>query len=125
MEAYLTENNLGNIRKGDPAEITLDVHPGRIFHGKVVSFSSAASDETDSQPGTLSSVPKKSGWLREPKRIPVRIVLTGYDIGNPDDDVKFQINGQADVIIYTGQHPLLNIIGKILIRIAAILSYAY
>ena len=31
VEAYLTENNLGRVKAGQPAEITLDAYPGRIL----------------------------------------------------------------------------------------------
>ncbi len=125
VEAYLTENNLGNLHVGAPAEIALDIHPGKIFKGRVTSLYAAVSDETDSKPGTLSSAPRKSGWLRSPQRIPVRIMLEGLEIGNPEDNVRFQINGQADVIVYSGNNPLLKLMGKLLIRFNSILSYAY
>lgn len=125
VEAYLTENNLGNLHVGAPAEIALDIHPGKIFKGRVTSLYAAVSDETDSKPGSLSSAPRKSGWLRSPQRIPVRIMLDGLEVGNPEDNVRFQINGQADVIVYSGDNSLLKLMGKLLIRFNSILSYAY
>ena len=46
VEAYMKENNIANIDIGDPAEISLDLYPGRIFDGVVASISFAASDGT-------------------------------------------------------------------------------
>ena len=39
VEAYMKENNIANIDIGDPAEISLDLYPGRIFNGVVASIS--------------------------------------------------------------------------------------
>jgi multidrug resistance efflux pump len=125
VEAYLTENNIGNVHVGAPVELTLDAYPGRILEGKVASISGIAADSTETTPGSLTAAPRQSGWLRQPQRIPVRIVLPGYEIGDERDDLRFMINGQADVIIYTGEHPLINMLGKALIRVSALLSYAY
>lgn len=56
----------------------------------------------------------------------MRIVLPGYEAGrNADDDVYFQFNGQADVIVYSGENTLLNTLGSWYIRLMAFLSYAY
>lgn len=125
IEAYLTENNLGNVQVGDPAEIVLDMHPGRVLQGRVASISGATADSTETMPGALTAAPRRSGWLRQPQRIPVRIALPGYEVGNPEDDLRFMINGQADVIIYSGESGVMNTLGAGLIRLSSILSYAY
>ena len=124
IEAYMTENNLGNMNPGDPAEVTLDVHPGRILKGRVESFSAAASIGSETNDG-LAAPPRSSGWMRDPQRFPVRIVLPGYQSGHTDDDVRFQVNGQAEIIVYTGDNRVLNTIGSWYIRLMAYLSYAY
>ncbi|WP_068116446.1 HlyD family secretion protein [Tropicimonas marinistellae] len=125
IEAYLTENNLGRIGIGDPVEVTLDIQPGRILQGRVESLSGAVSIGNESKPGSAAAPPRSSGWMRAPQRFPVRIVLPGYEAADPDDDVFFQINGQADIIVYTGENPVLNVLGKGLIRAMAWISYAY
>ncbi|MDJ0995524.1 MAG: HlyD family secretion protein [Dinoroseobacter sp.] len=125
IEAYLTENNLGHVQVGDRAEIVLDMHPGRVLQGRVASISGTTADNTETTPGALTAAPRRSGWLREPQRIPVRISLPGYEVGNPEDDLRFMINGQADVIIYAGESGVMNMLGAGLIRLSSILSYAY
>lgn len=124
IEAYMTENNLGNMSVGDRVEVVLDVHPGRILEGRVESFSGAASIGSDSSDG-LASPPRSAGWMRDPQRFPVRIVLPGYERGTDKDDVLFQLNGQAEVIVYTGENTFLNALGKWYIRLMSWLTYAY
>lgn len=125
IEAYLTENNLGNIKIGDRVDVVLDRHPGRIIEGRISSYSAAASDGTTSKPGQPAAIPRVAGWLRSPQRFPVRIVLPDYLKGDETDDVRFSLNGQADVIVYTGDNALLNTIGRAYIRVVSWFSYAY
>lgn len=125
VEAYMTENNLGRVKVGDPVDVVLDMHPGRVIRGTIASFSGGSSDGTTTKPGELASVPRASGWLRTPQRLPVRIVLPGYTTGDETDDVRFNLNGQADVIVYTGDSALLNMIARTYIRVVSWLSYAY
>ena len=123
VEAYMTENNIANIDIGDPAEISLDLYPSLIFNGVVASISFAASDRTSS--GSLPSVPRVDGWMRDPQRFPVRIAMTDYEVGSEASDIRRMINGQADVIVYTGQSRFLNALAAAWIRFMGVLSYAY
>ncbi|PSL18359.1 HlyD family secretion protein [Shimia abyssi] len=125
VEAYLTENNMGRIRIGAPVDVVLDMHPGRVIKGEIASFSGASSDGTNSKPGELASIPRAAGWLRDPQRFPVRIILPGYTAGDETDDVRYNVNGQADVIVYTSESTLLNLIGRAYIRVVSWFSYAY
>ena len=50
--------------------------------------------------------------MREPQRFPVRIVLPGFDAGDPDDDVILQLNGQADVVVYTSGNRFMNALAR-------------
>lgn len=125
IEAYLTENNIGNAKVGSPVEIVLDIHPGRIIDGVVESFSQAVSISGGDSAGQLASAPSAKGFLREPERFPVRIVMTGYEAGDEDDDLVFQLNGQADIIMYLGDNKLLNLVGRAYIRLVSVLSYAH
>jgi len=124
VEAYLTENNLARVSVGDPVDIVLDLYPGRIFDGVVSSITNAASIGPDSQ-GSLPQVPKDQDWLRDPQRYPVRISMQGYEIGSEAADIRRNLNGQANVIVYTGDHGFLNLLGAAWIRLVSWLSYAY
>lgn len=124
VEAYLKENNLGNISIGDPVKLVLDTHPGRVLVGRVESITGAASLGNPTRDG-LPRPPSTSGWLRAAQRYPVRIVLPGYETGDQDDDVMFLLNGQADVVVFTGENTVLNAVGSAYIRVVSWLSYAY
>ena len=63
-----------------------------------------------------------SGWLRDPQRFPVRIMLT------PGDDGKAALatgrsGAQANVAVLTDPHSILNPIARLWVRIVALLSY--
>jgi multidrug resistance efflux pump len=104
IEAYLTENSLGRISLGDPVEVVLDVHPGRVLSGVVEIAGGGVSNGRDTALGELPKPPTSSGWMRDPQRFPVRIRLPDYTAGDLNDGVLFQVNGQADVIVYTSDN---------------------
>jgi multidrug resistance efflux pump len=96
----------------------LDVAPGRIFNGTVRSLGYGVSSGGDNNRGDLPTVNNPQGWLRQPQRFPVIIRI--------DDEEALTLRrsgGQADVIIYTGSNPILNLIGWFQIRISSWLSY--
>lgn len=121
VEAYLRENSLANIELGDPAEIVLDVAPGQVFKGKVVSKGYAVAKPTSGFAGGLVEVKGDSGWLRDAQRFPVVIHfdderVVGY----------LYMGGQADVQIYTKKSNfLLNALGWLWIRFMSFMSYVY
>ena len=75
----------------------------------------------------MNSVPKVTtiendkNWLREAQRFPV---LVDVDAGNIRK-LGLRVGSQASVTVYTGQHPVLNTIARLRMRIASYLSYAY
>ncbi|OLQ72191.1 hypothetical protein BIT28_24525 [Photobacterium proteolyticum] len=123
VEAYMKENNIANINIGDPAEISLDLYPGRIFDGVVASITYAASDDT--REGSLPSAPRVDGWMREPQRFPVRIVMPDYQVGSEGHDIRRMVNGQADVVVYTGESRFMNALAVMWMRLMSLVSYAY
>jgi len=122
VEAAIRENGLGHIKRGDPVEIVLDSAPGRIFDGRVVGigYGVQTGKKTSGQAAALPEVEEASGWLRDPQRFPV---IIRFESEVPPG-LKRE-GGQADVIVYTGDHPLLNFLGRLWIRLVAYLSYAY
>lgn len=125
IEAYFTENNLGRMAVGDPVDVVLDIHQGRVINGVVDSFSGAVSLGQAGGAGALSSPPSTAAWMREAQRFPVRIDLPGYTSGRTDDDVLFQVNGQADVMVYTQDTGFMALLGAGIMHLRSYLSYAY
>jgi len=121
VEAYLRENSLANIKPGDPVELLLDVAPGRVFKGTVVSVGYAVQQPSEGQVGRLVSVKGGGGWLRDAQRFPVVIQFDDENV------VGYRyMGGQADVQIYTEQsNMLLNGLGRFWIRFMSLMSYVY
>jgi multidrug resistance efflux pump len=118
IEADMRENNISNIEPGNRVEFTLDVAPGRIFSGTVSSVGYGVGQPGGEAPGTLPTVEGSKGWLRDPQRFPV---VVRFDADETQGLLR--VGGQADVIVYTGNHFILNTIGKLRIRLSSLLSY--
>jgi multidrug resistance efflux pump len=119
IQADMRENNISNVEKGDPVEFVLDVAPGRVFKGSVRSVGyGVSSGSGGTNRGELPSVQSSQGWLRDPQRFPV---IIGFERGTAAGLLR--VGGQADVIIYTGRNPILNLIGKLHLRVRSLLSY--
>jgi multidrug resistance efflux pump len=120
VKAYLRENSLSNLKLGDPVEILLDAAPGKIFKGEVSTIGYGVSHSSGGATGELETVKVNSGWLRDAQRFPVTIKFS--------DDSSRGIRrhgGQADIQIYTGDHFIVNTLGRIWIRLMSCLSYVY
>ena len=120
IQADFTENNLGNVERGDPVEILFDVFPGRVFKGTVRGMGFGV-DVDKTQLGSLPKISNDRAWLRDAQRFPVDIE---FDIA-AEDKRKLRVGAQASVIVYTGDSFVLKVIGKLQVRIATLLSYAY
>ncbi len=120
IRADFRENNIGNIKIGDPVDILLDVAPGRIFKGRVSSVGFAVDSSANGEVGELATVSGRSGWLRDAQRFPVIIRFE-------DESAKGlrRVGGQVDVLVYTGDNRLINTLGRWWIRALSWLSYFY
>jgi multidrug resistance efflux pump len=122
ISADLRENQLGNVKAGQDVTIALDILPGKLFRGKVHSVGWGISQGDEAPSGQLATVQTPQGWIREPQRFPVRILLL------PGDKDKEKLDpgrsgSQANVIIYTSDKSLMNPIGKLWIKLISLLSY--
>jgi multidrug resistance efflux pump len=121
IQANLRENCLVNIKENNPVELVLDAVPGKIFHGRVMSIGYGVSDNSGNSLGTLSTVQPNQGWLRQAQFMPVLIRFTDIEQARGH----LRAGGQANVIIYTGDHPLLNVLARLWIRVVGLLSNLY
>ena len=122
ISAEMTENNLGHIKPGDKVAIVLDVLPGQVLKGRVRSVGSGVSSGKEAQPGSLPSIENSRDWLRQSQRFPVAVEL------DPSERERLRgvrIGGQADVLVYTGDHVVMNGLGAVFIRLMSYLSYLY
>jgi multidrug resistance efflux pump len=118
IQADMRENNIANIEAGDRVEFALDAAPGRVFEGTVRSVGYGVSTDGGIDRGDLPTVSSAQGWLRDPQRFPV---IIGLD--SPETEGLVRAGGQADVVVYTGRHPILNTIARWRIRLRSWVSY--
>ena len=122
ISADMTENNLGHIDPGDQTAIVLDVMPGRVLKGRIRSVGGGVGTGQSAPPGTLPTVENNRDWLRQAQRIPVAVE---FDQADRERLRGVRVGGQAEVLVYTGDHPVMNLFGRIYIRVMSWLSYLY
>ncbi len=121
VQADFTENNLGHVDPGDRVEIVFDSMPGRVISGRVrgTGFGVAL----NSAPlGKLPTIENDRKWLRDAQRITLMVEFQLEDRG---ERLGIRVGSQASVIVYTGDNWLFNFVGKIYIRFASLLTYAF
>ncbi|SFN51143.1 HlyD family secretion protein [Variovorax sp. OV329] len=122
INAEMTENNLGNVEPGDRVAIVLDAMPGHVFNGRVRSVGSGVGSGQPAQPGTLPKIENSRDWLRQAQRFPVAIE---FDPAERERLRGVRLGGQAEVMVYTGEHTVMNWLGAAFIRLTSYLSYVY
>jgi len=122
ISAAMRENQLGNLEPGDKVLVALDDNPGKLFPGRVDSIGWGVTEGDEAPTGQLPDVQAANGWLREPQRFLVRIVLTPTDDGKAA--LAFGRSGaQANVMVFTDDSSILNPVGRLWMRVVAMLSY--
>jgi multidrug resistance efflux pump len=122
INADMTENNLGNIDPGDRVAIVLDVLPGEVLKGRVRSVGYGVSSGQEAPPGTLPTIENSRDWLRQAQRFPVAIE---FDSSDAERLRKVRIGGQAEVMVFTGDNFVMNMLGAVYIRLKSWLTYLY
>jgi len=120
LHAFLRENNLEHIKPGTPAEVVLDVLPGRVLPALVESVGWGVGEgDVDTTTGLPKTRQSSSGWFAPAQRFPVQ--LTFETAGEPPRGVRY--NARASVILYTGEHSVANALAWLWIRLIAGLTY--
>jgi len=96
VEANFKEDQLTHIRPGQPATISLDTFPNRVFKARVTSIAPG----TGSQFSALPPENSTGNWVKVVQRVPVRLEL---DAGQPD--AALQSGLSAVVEVDTGSRP--------------------
>lgn len=121
VQADFTENNLGHLKVGDRARMVFDVLPGKVIEGKVGNVGYGV--QVDSAPlGSLPTIRNDQDWLRSAQRFPVVI---SFNLSNRDDAELLKVGSQVSVVVYTGEHWLLNPLATFYIWLVSKLTYAY
>ncbi len=121
IQADFTENNLGNIKRGDPVEIVFDALPGKVIRGTVRTTGFGVN--VDSAPlGSLPTIDNDRSWLRDAQRFSV---LVDFELPDAEDRIGIRVGAQASVKVYTGNNWLFNTTGHIKMWFVSKLTYAY
>lgn len=121
VQADFTENNLGHLDRGDPAEIVFDVLPGQVIEGTVRNIGFGV--DVDKAPlGSLPTIQNEQTWLRSAQRYPV---VVSFQLADRADARLLKVGSQASVVVYTGEHWLFNALARFYVRLVSILTYAY
>jgi multidrug resistance efflux pump len=119
VNANFRENSLEHVETGTPVELVLDTLPGRIFDAKVESIGWGVSQESIDPETGLPKINEPMGLVRTPQRFTVKIEP------NREDYVPGSVRygSQANVIVYASDNAVVNAIGRLWIRLVAILTY--
>jgi multidrug resistance efflux pump len=122
VSANMRENQLGNIAAGNRAYIVFDDYPGSVFAARVQSIGWGVTQGGEAPTGQLPKVDSAKGWLREPQRFPVRVVL------DPPVDASAKLppgrsGAQANVVVLTRDSSLMNPLARLWIWMISLLSY--
>jgi multidrug resistance efflux pump len=119
VSAMFKENSLEHMSTSDRAELVFDVLPGAVFKAHVENIGWGVSQNSVDPSTGLPTIKNESGWVRDPQRFPVRLIA---DEIPPRGTVRF--GSQVNVVVYTGNNPVVNALGAAWIRIISILTYA-
>ena len=118
IEASFREVSLENIHIGDAVEIVLDLFPGRILVGRVSAVGYGVGNrEVDARTG-LPSPRTQSGWICPSQPMPVRI-----EFDPQSRPAGPRVGSQAKVMVYPSNNLIMNALGYIRMRLAALLAY--
>ncbi len=94
----LRENQLQDVKPGDPAHLMFDAIPGTIFEGRVQSIAWGI-DPGRAVQGGLVANQASSRWFEPARQIPVRIELSGGMKAWPRN---VRVGGKVDAVIFAG-----------------------
>jgi multidrug resistance efflux pump len=116
--AELREKSLGNLHKGDEAEVVLDGLPGEVFPAHVESIAWGVSVGSGRDSSGLPTISEQKEWLRGAQRFPV---LLASDTKLPRGAVR--VGSLARVVVYSGDNKIMNGLAWLYIRAASWLGY--
>ena len=121
IQADFTENNLGNIKRGDSVEIVFDALPGKVIEGTVRTTGFGVA--VDSAPlGSLPTIDNDRQWLRDAQRFSVQV---DFELPEARDRLGMRVGAQASVMVYTSGNWIFNALGWLKMRLVSLFTYAY
>jgi multidrug resistance efflux pump len=73
--------------------------------------------------GKLPTIKNDKNWLRSAQRYPV---LIDFELAvTMKGMTHLKVGSQATVVVYTGSYPVSNALGRLMMRMRSMLTYAY
>jgi multidrug resistance efflux pump len=113
--ALYQQNELTMVEPGNEAEISLNMHPGRIIKAKVDSIVWAQGQGQVAQSGML---PQTGVFPQMPGRFPVK-----FEVAEKDRELFLAAGAVGDGAIYTDHLAALHIVRKVILRVGSITNY--
>ena len=113
--ALYQQNELTMVEPGNEAEISLNMHPGRIIKAKVDSIVWAQGQGQVAQSGML---PQTGVFPQMPGRFPVKL-----EVAEKDRELFLAAGAVGDGAIYTDHIAAIHIIRKVIMRVGSITNY--
>lgn len=113
--ALYQQNELPMVEPGNEAEISLNMHPGRIIKAKVDSIVWAQGQGQVAQSGM---VPQTGVFPQMPGRFPVKL-----EVAEKDRELFLAAGAVGDGAIYTDHFAALHIVRKVILRVGSITNY--
>lgn len=113
--ALYQQNELTMVQPGNEAEISLNMHPGRIIKARVDSIVWAQGQGQVAQSGTL---PQTGAFPQVPGRFPVKL-----EVAEKDRKLFLAAGALGHGAIYTDHIEAIHIIRKVIMRVGSITNY--
>ena len=98
VDANFKETDLGSIRPGQPAEVSVDMYPGLTLRGTVESLGAGSGASFSLLPAQNAS----GNWVKVTQRFPVRIALSEAPA---DPAMRLRVGASTTVTVDTGAAP--------------------
>ncbi len=117
ITADFREKALNRVREGDPAIVSLDALPGRVFTGRVVSVDAGVAQGQLNPDGSLAETVETDRWIRRAQRVRVNVQL--------DDPPQLVSGSRATVQLVPERSSIARIFAGAQIRLLALMRYVY
>ena len=117
--ANYPENALSVIKPGQKVKLSYFMYPGRILDGEITSIGFGVYEGQGLADGLLPDIENPSDWITESQRFEVRI----KPAENPD--MPLRVGATVRTMVITGEHPLMNGLGMVWMRIGTLLDNIY
>ena len=119
--ANFRENSVGRVKKGQSAELTISMYPGKIFKAEVENTDWGVSAGQGIPSGYLPDVENPDSWFSLSQRFPVRLKITNLD----EEKYPLRVGATASVAVFTEGGLILNGLAGLWLRIASVINYIY